>query len=40
MNKLESIPDKIHALVLHDIGKLSYETIDNYEFPSLLLFDY
>ncbi len=27
----EKIPKKMHALVLHDIGKLTYEEINNYE---------
>ena len=31
MNKLENIPNKMHALVLHEVGKLTYELVDNYK---------
>ena len=31
MSKIMTIPKKMHALVLQDVGKLTYEEIDNYE---------
>lgn len=31
MNKLINLPEKMHALVLHDIGKLAYEEVNNYQ---------
>lgn len=31
MKKIEEIPDKMHALVLHDVAKLTYDQIDNYK---------
>lgn len=31
MISLSNIPDKMHALVLHDIGDLVYEEVDNYK---------
>ena len=31
MSKVDDIPKKMHALVLHEVGKLVYEEVDNYE---------
>lgn len=31
MKKILDIPDKMHALVLHDVAKLTYDEIDNYK---------